>query len=83
MRSCCGSHNPVRRTMLQQLVHEVIAIEFRDEIGAARYERSTAQLDVHNEFRSRLFRICLGSLELRIPRGRGGEFCSSRAQTYK
>ena len=64
----------VLRTMLQQLVHEIITTEFSEEIGAARSARSPDRRDVRNGYRNRLFRTRVGTLELRIPRGRSVSF---------
>ena len=73
---CAQSSAPpdALRTMLQQLVQDVITAEFSEEIGAARYARSPERRDVRNGYRSRRFTTRVGSLELRIPRDRGGEF---------
>ena len=69
--------------MLQQLVQEVIATEFRDEIGAERYARTAERRDVRNGFRARRFTTRVGTLELRIPRDRGGGFQPSRFARYQ
>jgi putative transposase len=73
----------VLRAMLQQLVQEVIISEFSDEIGAARYARSPERRDVRNGYRTPRFTTRVGSLELRIPRDRGGEFQPSLFARYQ
>lgn len=73
----------VLRAMLQQLVQEVITAEFSEEIGAARYARSPDRRDVRDGSRSRRFTTRVGSLELRIPRDRGGEFQPSLFARYQ
>ena len=71
------------RAMLQQLVQDVITAEFSEEIGAARYARSPERRDVRNGYRSRRFTTRVGSLELRIPRDRGGECQPSLFARYQ
>ena len=66
----------VLRTMLRQLVQEVIATEFRQEIGAERYARTAERRDVRNGYRARRFVTRVGTLELRIPRYRGDSISS-------
>jgi putative transposase len=73
----------VLRTMLQQLVHEVIAAEFSAEIGAERYARSPDRRDVRNGYRTRSFTTRVGTLELKIPRDRSGEFQPSLFARYQ
>ncbi len=62
------------RTMLSQLIHDVLETEFASVVGAARYERAEARRGVRNGFRTRSLRTRVGTLELRIPRDRAGEF---------
>jgi putative transposase len=73
----------VLRTMLQQLVQDVITTEFRDVIGAAPYARSAERRDVRNGYRSRRFTTRVGTLELKIPRDRSGEFQPSLFARYQ
>lgn len=62
------------RLMLRQLVQDVIETEFHEFVGAARYARSEGRRDVRNGSRPRRFTTRVGTLELRIPRDRRGEF---------
>ena len=69
--------------MLQQLVQDVITAEFSEEIEAARYARSPERRDVRHGYRSRRFTTRVGSLEVRIPQDRGGEFQPSLCARYQ
>lgn len=62
------------RTMLSQLIHQVLETEFAGVVGAARYERSRERRGVRNGYRTRHLTTRVGTLELRIPRDRAGEF---------
>ena len=62
------------RTMLSQLIHQVIETEFAGVVGAARYERSAERRGVRNGYRTRRLTTRVGTLDLRIPRDRDGTF---------
>lgn len=62
------------RTMLSQLIHQVLETEFAGVVGAARYARSRERRGVRNGYRTRHLTTRVGTLDLRIPRDRAGEF---------
>ena len=71
------------RAMLTQLVHDVIETEFADPVGAARYERTAERRGVRNGYRTRRLTTRVGSLALRIPRDRAGQFQPSLFARYQ
>jgi transposase-like protein len=71
------------RTMLSQLIHDVLETEFASVVGAARYERSDDRRGVRNGYRTRRWTTRVGTLELRIPRDRAGEFQPSLFARYQ
>ena len=71
------------RTMLQQLIHETLEREFQQFLGAAPFERSPARRGVRNGHRRRRLLTRVGSLELRVPRDRAGQFQPTLFQRYQ
>ena len=71
------------RAMLTQLVHDVIEAEFAGVVGAARYERTAERQGVRNGYRTRRLTTRVGSLELRVPRDRAGQFQPSLFARYQ
>jgi hypothetical protein len=62
------------KTMLQTLVQETLAAEFTRFLGAAPHARSPERRGWGNGSRSRTLLTRVGSLELRVPRDRAGQF---------
>lgn len=62
------------RTWVQQVVQQMIEAEFQQLVGAGRYERTPDRRDVRNGTRPRRFTTRVGTLDLRIPRDRSGQF---------
>jgi transposase-like protein len=69
--------------MLSQLIHQVLESEFAEVVGAARYERSSDRRGVRNGYRTRRLTTRVGTLELRVPRDRAGEFQPSLFARYQ
>lgn len=78
-----GAPPDALRAMLSQLVHDVIEAEFAGFVGAGRYERSPERRDVRNGHRTRRLTTRVGSLELRVPRDRAGQFQPSLFARYQ
>lgn len=62
------------RTMLQTLVQETLEAEFTRFLGATPHERTPARRGRRNGMRRRRLLTRVGSLELRVPRDRAGQF---------
>lgn len=62
------------RAMLQTLVQETLDAEFTRFLGAAPHERTPARRGRRNGTRRRRLLTRVGSLELRVPRDRAGQF---------
>jgi len=62
------------RLMLQNLIQQTLEQEFAQFVGAERHERSSTRRGWRNGHRSRRFLTRVGTLELRVPRDRAGQF---------
>jgi transposase-like protein len=62
------------RVMLQTLIQETLERDFAQMVGAERHERSHARRGWRNGHRARRFLTRVGTLELRVPRDRAGQF---------
>lgn len=71
------------RQMLATLVQETIEQEFTRFLGAQPHERTVARRGYRNGTRPRRYTTRIGSLELRIPRDRAGEFQVSLFARYE
>ena len=69
-----GAPEDALRAMLQHLIHQTLEPEFRQFLGAARFERSPERRGVRNGHRRRRLLTRVGALELRVPRDRAGQF---------
>src|SRR4051812_14036873 len=70
------------RQMLATLVQETLEQEFARFLGAAPHERTPARRGWRNGYRRRRFTTRVGTLELRVPRDRAGEFQPSLFARY-
>jgi transposase-like protein len=73
----------VLRAMLHTMIQETLAREFQDFVGAAPFERTPERRDVRNGYRRRRFTTRVGTLTLRIPRDRAGQFQPSLFARYQ
>lgn len=73
----------VLRDMLHTMIQETLAREFQDFVGAAPFERTPDRRDVRNGYRPRRFATRVGTLTLRIPRDRAGQFQPSLFTRYQ
>ena len=71
------------RTMLTTLLHAVIEEEFATFLGAAPHERTAARTGWRNGHRDRQYTTRVGTLTLRIPRDRAGEFAPALFVRYQ
>lgn len=64
----------VLQELMGTIAQAAIDAQFRDFIGAEHYERSAERNDRRNGFRDRAVDTRMGSIDLRIPRAREGNF---------
>jgi putative transposase len=71
------------RTMFRDVVQTAIASEFDRFMGAAPYERSEARTGWRNGYKPRTLKTRVGTIELRIPQDRSGQFSPSIFDRYQ
>ena len=72
-----GDPTDALRSLFQQALRGAMEMEFDQQIGASRYERSEERLDQRNGTRKRRFDTRMGSMDLEIPRPRNGAYFPS------
>lgn len=73
----------VLRAMLQTLLQETLEAEFTRFLGAAPYERTPERHGWRNGARERTLLTRVGTLRLRVPRDRAGEFQPALFERYR
>lgn len=63
--------------LFRQALRGAMEMEFDQQVGASRYERSEERLDQRNGTRSRRFDTRMGSIDLEVPRLRNGTYSPS------
>src|SRR5205085_1988783 len=81
-RAATAPDDPLRQ-LLTTLIQETLAQEFTQFVGAAPHERSATRTGWRNGHRRRRFTTRVGTLELRVPRDRGGQFQPSLFARYQ
>lgn len=71
------------RHMLTTLIQQTLEREFTQFLGAQPHERSAARTGWRNGHRRRRFTTRVGTLELRVPRDRAGQFQPSLFARYQ
>ena len=71
------------RQIAGRLVNWGIAMEFREYLGAFRFERNQSRRGWRNGYRSRSLLTSVGELQLEIPRDRAGEFQTTWVERYR
>lgn len=71
------------RAMVQELVQDVLEAEMDDTVGALRYERSAERRGQRSGYYRRNLITRVGSLELRVPQDRNGEFSTQVFERYQ
>ena len=71
------------RQMLTTLIQDTIDREFTQLVGARPHERTAARTGWRNGHRPRRFTTRVGTLELRVPRDRAGQFQPSLFARYQ
>lgn len=73
----------VLRAMLQALIQETLEAEFTRFLGAAPHERTAERRGWRNGARERTLVTRVGTLRLRVPRDRAGEFQPALFERYR
>ena len=60
--------------LVELLVQELLEVEFSEQLGAKRYERTEGRCGYRNGHRERQLHTRVGTLTLRVPRDREGKF---------
>jgi putative transposase len=77
-----GGEDLLRR-LLGELVQDALEKEFERFVGAGRWQRSESRRGWRNGYKRRRLRTRVGTLELRIPKDREGEFQPSLFARYQ
>jgi len=72
-----GDPSDALRGLFQQALRGAMELEFDQQVGASRYERSEGRLDQRNGTRTRRFDTRMGTIDLEVPRRRSGVYFPS------
>lgn len=69
--------------LLETILNQVLLCQSKEQLGAAPYERTENRTAYRNGFREREMTTRVGTLTLRIPRHRDGEFATEMFERYQ
>ena len=69
--------------LLEIILNQVLMVQSSEQLGAAPYERTEDCTAYRNGFRERALTTRVGTLTLRVPRHRNGEFSTSIFERYQ
>lgn len=69
--------------LLEEILNQVLLAQSSEQLGAEPYERSEDRTAYRNGFRDRDMTTRIGSITLRIPRHRNGEFSTTMFKRYQ
>ena len=69
--------------LLETIFNQVLLIQSKEQIGAEPYERTDQRRAYRNGFRERELTTRVGTLTLRVPRHRNGEFSTELFEQYQ
>ena len=69
--------------LLEEILNQVLLAQSAEQLGAAPYERSEQRTAYRNGFRDRDLTTRIGTITLKVPRHRNGEFSTSMFQRYQ
>lgn len=72
-----GDPSDALRSLFHQALRGAMELEFDQQVGASRYERSEGRLDQRNGTRTRRFDTRMGTIDLEVPRRRSGVYFPS------
>ena len=69
--------------LLETILNQVLMVQSSEQLGAAPYERTEERTAYRNGFRERELTTRVGTITLRVPRHRNGEFSTSMFERYQ
>ena len=69
--------------LLETILNQVLMVQSSEQLGAAPYERTEDRTAYRNGFRERELTTRIGTLTLRVPRHRNGEFSTAMFERYQ
>lgn len=69
--------------LMETILNQVLLAQSAEQLGAQPYERSNDRTAYRNGFRDRELTTRIGSISLRIPRHRNGNFSTSMFERYQ
>lgn len=69
--------------LLEEIFNQVLLVQSKEQIRAEPYERTDERQGYRNGFRSRELTTRVGTLTLRVPRHRNGEFSTEMFEQYQ
>ena len=69
--------------LLETILNQVLMEQSKEQLGAAPYERTEDRTAYRNGFREREMTTRIGTITLRIPRHRNGEFSTTMFERYQ
>ena len=69
--------------LLETILNQVLMEQSSEQLGAAPYERTEQRTAYRNGFRERELTTRIGTITLRVPRHRNGEFSTSMFERYQ
>jgi len=69
--------------LLESILNQVLNAQASEQLGADRYERSDERSGYRNGFRMRSMTTRVGTIELQVPRLRGGNFSTTLFNQYQ
>ncbi|MBM7560927.1 IS256 family transposase [Fusibacter tunisiensis] len=69
--------------LLETILNQVLLAQSSEQLGAEPYERSDDRVAYHNGFRDRDLTTRIGTITLRVPRHRNGNFSTTMFQRYQ
>ena len=77
------SHDQGLKTLLEEVLDQVLEAEMTEHIGAEPYERTEQRRTYRNGYRPRRLTTRVGSLTLRVPQSRDGSFSTELFRRYQ
>ena len=69
--------------LLDTILNQVLEVQSEEQLGAARYERTSERVAYRNGSRDRLMTTRIGTITLHIPRHRDGSFSTELYERYQ
>lgn len=83
MKALFGNETDALKTLMKEVLQEILDGEMTELLGAERHERNTERTGYRSGYYTRSLVTRIGKLELRIPRDRNGEFSTALFERYQ